>query len=183
MSTETATSTKTYTIDPAHSTARFWVRHLMVSKVHGTIDDITGTVSFNEGTPASAKVDVSLNVASLSTGQEQRDGHLKSADFFDIEKFPAITFVSTGITAQGNNEYDVVGDLTIHGTTHSITLRAEASEEVPNPYGGFKIGVSATGVINRDDFGVSYNQALEAGGVMIGKEVHLTIDAELDRPA
>jgi len=176
-------SANTYTIDQAHSTIRFWVRHLMISKVHGEFPDVTGTVTGSADAPELASIEVSVGIGSITTGQEQRDGHLKSADFFDVETFPTMTFKSTSVKTTGEGEFDVVGDLTLHGVTKEITLKAEVSSEVANPYGGFKVGVSATGKVNREDFGMHWNQAVEAGGVLVGKEVHFTIDLELDRPA
>lgn len=176
-------SAYTYTIDQAHSTIRFWVRHLMISKVHGEFPDVTGTVVGSSDSPELAQIDVTVGVASVNTGQEQRDGHLKSADFFDVENFPNMTFKSKSIKSTGEGEFDVVGDLTLHGVTKEITLKAEVSPEVVSPFGGFKVGVSATGVVNREDFGMGWNQLIEAGGVAVGKDIHFTIDLELDRPA
>jgi len=183
MSEATLSNATTYTIDQAHSAIRFWVRHLMISKVHGQFPDVTGTVTGSAENPELATIDVTVGLAGLSTGQEQRDGHLKSADFFDVEQFPNMTFKSTSIKKTGDETFDVTGDLTLHGVTKSITLKAEVSPEITSPFGGYKVGVTATGVLNRDDFGMTWNQAIEAGGVMVGKEVHFTIDLELDRPA
>ena len=183
MSDATLTKTNTYKIDEAHSTVRFSVRHLMISKVHGEISDITGTVSYDPANPEATVADVTIGLASLTTQQDQRDAHLKSADFFNIEQFPNITFKSTKVVSKGDGEFEVTGDLTMHGVTKAITLKTEVSPEVASPFGGFKIGVSATGVVNREDYGMVYNQALEAGGVMVGKEISLQIDTELDRPA
>ncbi len=182
MSDATLTKTHTYKIDEYHSTARFSVRHLMISKVHGELHDITGTVSYDPGNPDATVADVSIGVASISTNQDQRDTHLKSADFFDAEQFPTITFRSTKVKSLGDGEFEITGDITMHGVTKPLTLKAEVSPEVKSPMGGYKIGVSATGVINREDFGMVYNQALETGGVLVGKEISLQIDAELDRP-
>jgi polyisoprenoid-binding protein YceI len=182
MSTATATQTKTYTIDPAHSTVRFWARHLMIAKVHGEIDDVTGTIQFDPANPEASQVEATIGLASLSTRQEQRDAHLKSADFLDVEQFPTITFKSTSVRAKGGNEFEAVGDLTIRGITREVTLEVELSDEAKSPFGGYKIGATAKTVINREDFGILWNQALETGGVMVGKEIHIEIDAELDRP-
>ena len=173
---------KTYTIDPAHSTARFWVRHLAISKVHGEISDVTGTATIDPSTPEGSSVQATLNVASLSTGNSDRDGHLKSGDFLDAEKFPTIAFNSTSVKKIGDGEYEVQGDLTIKGVTKTAVLTGEVTPEVKNPFGGFKIGVSLTGQIERDDFGITWNQALEHGGWLVGKEIHLQIDVEVDRP-
>lgn len=182
MSDATLTKTNTYSIDEAHSTVRFWTRHMMISKVHGEISDITGTVAYDPTAPEGTKAEVVIALTSLTTGQDQRDAHLKSADFFDVDKFPTIVFKTTGISRTADGEFDVTGDLTIRDVTRSITLKTEVTPEVKNPYGGYKIGVSATGQINREDFGMTWNQALEAGGFLVGKEINLQIDAELDRP-
>ncbi|MBI1756651.1 MAG: YceI family protein [Fimbriimonas ginsengisoli] len=183
MTQTTLTRTKTYTLDPAHSTARFWVRHLMIAKVHGVISGISGTVSMDVDRPEAASVAVELDASTLATGQEQRDAHLKSPDFLDVERFPTIAFHSKQINQTGTGEYELIGDLTIRGATREVVLNAELTDEVASPWGGYKIGASATGVINREDFGVTWNQILETGGVAVGKEVHLQIEAELDRPA
>jgi polyisoprenoid-binding protein YceI len=175
-------TTTTYTIDPAHSTARFWVRHLAISKVHGEIPDVTGNVTVNTASPESSSVQASLNVASLTTGNSDRDGHLKSGDFLDTATYPTITFSSTSVKALGGEEFEITGDLTIKGVTKSVTLKGEVSPEVKNPFGGYKIGVSLSGQIVRDDFGITWNQTLETGGLLVGKEIHLQIDAEIDRP-
>jgi polyisoprenoid-binding protein YceI len=178
----TATSAKTYSIDEAHSTIRFWVRHLMISKVHGEIPDVTGTVTYDESNPSDTAIDVTIQLASLTTKQDQRDGHLKSADFFDVEKFPTMTYKSTSVAKNGES-FTIQGDLTLHGVTKPVELEAEASPEITSPFGGFKVGVTAKGVLNREDFGMHWNQAMEAGGFMVGKEVTFEIDLELDRPA
>lgn len=173
----------TYTIDPAHSTVRFWVRHMMISKVHGELTDVTGTVSGSPDAPELAKIDVLIKAASLTTGNEQRDGHLKSGDFLNVEEFPDVTYKSTSVKKLSDEEYEVLGDLTLHGVTKEVPLKVELSPEVPSPFGGYKVGVSATGKVDRDEFGITWNAALETGGVMVGKEIHLQIDLELDRPA
>ena len=183
MSVATAIESFTYNVDPNHSSVRFWVRHLMISKVHGELSPISGTVVGNLDQPEVASIDVTIKTASLTTSNEQRDAHLKSADFFDVEKYPEITFKSTKITKVGDGEFSVVGDVTMHGVTKEITLQAEVSPEAPSPWGGFKVGVSATGKINREDFGITWNQALEAGGVVVGQDINLQIDVELDRAA
>jgi len=171
----------TYTVDTMHSGIRFWVRHLMIAKVHGTFSGITGTVSGSKDDASTIAVDISIPTASVSTGQEQRDGHIKAPDFLDVVEFPAMTFVSKSATKTGSDTYEIVGALTLKGVTKDVTLKAEVSDEVPSPFGGFKVGINATGEINREDFGVTYNQALETGGVMVGKEIHIEIDLEIDR--
>jgi len=173
----------TYNVDSMHSGIRFWVRHLMIAKVHGTFSGISGTVSGSKDDPSTIAVDITIPTASVSTGQEQRDGHIKAPDFLDVVEFPTMTFVSKSATKTGSDTYEIVGALTLKGVTKDVTLKAEVSDEVPSPFGGFKVGINATGEINREDFGVTYNQALETGGVMVGKEIHIEIDLEIDRPA
>ncbi|CAN5560810.1 YceI family protein [soil metagenome] len=173
----------TYIIDTAHSSVRFWVRHLMISKVHGDFGGLTGSVEGSATDPENAKLHVEIDVATVNTGNEGRDGHLKGADFFDVEKFPTMTYDSSKITKTGDGTYDVEGTLTMHGVSKPVLLKAEVSPEVASPFGGFKVGISATGVVNREEFGMTWNQALETGGIMVDKNIHLQIDVELDRPA
>lgn len=181
MNQATLSKTNTYTIDPNHSTVHFWVRHMMVAKVHGELSDIEGTVAFNQDQPEQSKVEVTIDATSLTTRNEQRDGHLKSPDFLDVEKYPKITYRSSGVRKTADNEYEVTGDLTIKDVTRPVVLQVEATPEVKGHFGGYVIGITASGVINREDFDISWNQALEAGGVLVGKEIHFSIDAELDR--
>ena len=181
MSTETLTK-NTYSIDAAHSAVRFQVKHMMISKVHGHINGITGTVRFDPSDPEVGEAEVSIPVENLTTGQDQRDAHLKSADFFDVDRFPNITFETTRIARNADGDYDVFGDLTMHGVTKELKLIAELSPEVKNPQGGYAVGVNAKGVVNREDFGMMYNMALETGGFLVGKEIQLEIDVELGRP-
>jgi polyisoprenoid-binding protein YceI len=182
--TAVSSNVKTYNIDEAHSTVRFWVKHMMISKVHGELHDVTGTVQYDAANPAQSEVDVKIKVESLTTKQDQRDAHLKSEDFLAAEQFPLITFKSTSFKATGDGEFDVTGDLTIRDQTRSVTFKAEASPEIKNPMGeGYKVGVSARGEINREDFNVTWNMALETGGFVVGKDIHFEIDLELDRPA
>jgi polyisoprenoid-binding protein YceI len=181
MTTSTLTSPYTYSIDPAHSSARFWVRHMMIAKVHGEFSAISGTVVGNLQDPQHAKVHIEIDAQSINTGNEQRDAHLRSADFFNADTHPKTVFDSKQITRSGDH-FDVVGDLTINGITREVVLKTEVTEEAKSPFGnGFKVGVSATGQINREDFGIVWNQTLETGGVLVGKEIYLTIDVELDR--
>lgn len=179
----TPTATHAYSIDPAHSTIRFWVRHMMIAKVHGEMGQIEGKIELDPADPERAKVDVSIPAASLNTGNDGRDTHLKSADFLDVDAFPTLHFVSNAIRRTGDETFDVSGDLTIHGVTRAVTLKAEVTPEVASHFGGYRIGVSATTQINREDFGMTWNQALETGGVLVAKEINIQIDLELDRPA
>ena len=171
----------TYTIDPAHSTAEFKVRHLMVANVKGHFSGITGTVVFDPVAPENSRVEATIDATTIHTRDEQRDTHLKSADFLDVEKFPTITFVSKKITGS-DGEWKVTGDLTIHGVTKEVTLDVEGpAPEAKDPWGNVKTGATATTKINRKDFGMVFNMALETGGVMVGDEVTITLEVELLR--
>ena len=174
--------TVTYTIDPAHSTADFKVRHMMVANVRGEFSGLNGTVVLDRDNPANSHVEVTIDTNTLYTRDAQRDAHLKSADFLDVEKFPAITFVSRSVQLVESGEWKVKGDLTIHGVTKEVTLDVEGpTPEVKDPWGNTKAGVTAAARIHRKDFGLVWNVALEAGGVLVGEEVHIHIDAELAR--
>jgi polyisoprenoid-binding protein YceI len=184
MSTTTAVGTKTSTwnIDPAHSVAEFKVKHMMISNVKGQFTALKGTVTLDEADVTRSKVEATIPVASISTGEPQRDAHLKSADFFDAEKFPEIKFVSTGIQKTGDGELAVTGDLTIHGVRRSVTLQVEGpTAPAKDPWGNVRMGLSAAGKINRKDFGLTWNAALETGGILVGEEVALTLEVELIR--
>ena len=173
-----------YTIDPAHSSAHFSVRHMMISNVKGEFTKLSGTVAFDAANPGASKVDVTIDVASLHTRDDQRDGHLKSADFLDAEKYPLIKFVSASVQSDGHDEYLVKGDLTIHGVTHEVDLHVEGpTPEVKDPWGNIKAGATASAKINRKDFGLVWNVGLEAGGVLVGEEVKINIEVELTRSA
>jgi polyisoprenoid-binding protein YceI len=170
-----------YTIDPAHSTAGFKVRHLMVSNVRGEFSGIAGTVVFDAGTPEKSRVEARIDATTVHTRDDQRDAHLKSADFLDVEKFPAITFVSKKITG-GGDAWKVTGDLTIHGVTKEVTLDVEGpAPEAKDPWGNMKSGATAVTKISRKQFGMEFNMALETGGVMVGDEITITLELELLR--
>ena len=170
----------TYQIDPAHSSAQFKVRHMMISNVKGEFHKVSGTVNFDAANPSAATVEANIEVGSISTRDEQRDTHLKSADFFDVEKFPAITFKSKRVTATGGDDFTVAGDLTIHGVTKEVKLDVEElTGEAKDPWGNLRRGATAKTRINRKDFGMAFNVALEAGGFLVGEDVDLTIDVEL----
>lgn len=180
--TPVQSGTTTWEIDPAHTSVEFAVKHLMISTVRGRFGDVRGTM-VTDGTPAGSRVEVTLGVASIDTRQAQRDEHLKSADFFDAANHPEITFVSTAVTPKGDDEFTLTGDLTIRGVTRSITLDVAREGAGKDPWGNERAGFSATGKIDRRDFGLTYNQALETGGVMVGNELKITVDAELTRAA
>jgi polyisoprenoid-binding protein YceI len=170
-----------YTIDPAHSTAGFKVRHLMVSNVRGEFSGIAGTVEFNAGAPENSRVEARIDATTIHTRDDQRDAHLKSADFLDVAKFPEITFVSRKITG-GGDEWKVTGDLTIHGVTREVTLDVEGpAPEAKDPWGNMKTGATAVTKISRKQFGMEFNMVLETGGVMVGDEITITLEVELLR--
>lgn len=170
-----------YTIDPAHSTAGFKVRHLMVANVRGEFSAVAGTVLFDADAPLSSRVEARIETASIHTRDEQRDAHLKSADFLDVEKYPAMEFVSRKISG-GGGEWKVTGDLTIHGVTREVTLDVEGpAPEAKDPWGNVKSGATAVTRISRKDFGLVWNVALETGGVLVGDEVAITLEVELLR--
>jgi len=174
----------TYQIDPQHTGAHFKVRHMMISNVKGEFTRVTGSVEFDPSKPDAARVEVVIDATSINTREGQRDGHLKSADFLDVEKYPEITFRSTSAVAAGNNSYEVVGELTVHGVTRPVALHVESvSQEVKDPWGFLRVGASAHTKIERKDFGLTWNSALEAGGLLVGDDVEITIDAELVRKA
>jgi polyisoprenoid-binding protein YceI len=169
-------------IDPAHSTAQFSVKHMMVTTVRGQFDKVTGRVALDDKDPTKSSIDVKIDPATINTREPKRDEHLKSADFFDVKKFPEITFKSTKIAKAGKNKFNVTGDLTMHGVTKPVVLAVEGpTAEAKSPFGQTVRGVSATGKVNRKDFGLNWNKALETGGVLVGDEVTLQIDAELVR--
>ncbi len=169
-----------WTIDSAHTTAEFSVRHMMVSNVKGTFGSISGTANWDGKNLSTASVEVVIDAASINTREPKRDAHLKSADFFDVEKFPALTFKSTKIEAAGVGQAKMTGDLTIRGVTRSVVLDVTGpTPEVKDLSGGVRLGASATTTINRKDFGLLWNRALEAGGVLVGDEVKITIEVEL----
>ncbi|MEO8736266.1 MAG: YceI family protein [Edaphobacter sp.] len=171
----------TYAIDPTHSAVHFSVRHMMLSNVRGEFTKISGTVKFDPANPASSSIEAAIDTTSIGTRDPQRDVHLKSADFLDVEKFPAITFKSKQIVLQPDGA-KVTGDLTIHGVTREITLDVEGpTSEIKDPWGMQRVGASATAKLSRKEFGLVWNAALETGGVMVGDEVKITIDVEAVR--
>jgi polyisoprenoid-binding protein YceI len=178
MSIATATVARTtWKIDPTHSHAEFAVRHLMISTVKGRFGIVNGTIALDEGDLTKSEVDVTIDVNSIDTHEAQRDTHLKSADFFDVEHFPAITFKSTRIAGDAS-AFKVTGDLTIHGVTREVTLEAVSEGRGKDPWGGERAGFSAHTRIKRSDFGLTWNQLLEAGGFAVGDEVKIALDVE-----
>jgi polyisoprenoid-binding protein YceI len=172
-------ATTAWNIDPAHSTADFKVKHMMISNVKGSFSGLSGVLTEHSVDSSLSFIEASIPVATLSTGDAQRDGHLKSADFFDAEKYPTLEFKSTKVMKKGEAEYDVTGDLTIHGVTKPVTFAVEGpSAPGKDPWGNTRIGLSATAKINRKDFGLGWNAALETGGVLVGEEVSITLEVQ-----
>ena len=179
-----ATNTKaTWTIDASHAEVGFSVRHLMISTVRGRFGGVSGTAVIDDRDPSASKVDVTIDVSSIDTRQEQRDTHLRSPDFFDVANHPTMHFVSTRIEGDITSEFKLVGNLTIRGVTHEVTLNVTAEGRGRDPWGNDRAGFSATAKINRGEWGLTWNQVLEAGGVTVSDEVKLSIDAELVRQA
>lgn len=172
----------TYTLDPAHTSIGFKVKHLMIANVKGTFEKFKGTVVIDEQDITKSKVDVSIEIASINTNITKRDEHLRSGDFFDAAKHPLMTFVSTKVEKAGVDRLKVYGNLSIRGVTKPVILSVDGpTAEIKSPQGVAKRGASATTTINRQDYGVSWNKTLDAGGVVVGDEVQISIDAELDK--
>jgi polyisoprenoid-binding protein YceI len=181
MSTSTVApvSTITWKIDPAHSHAEFKVKHMMISNVKGSFSGLTGTLIEDTTNPTRSQVEATIDISSISTGDEQRDAHLKSADFFHHEEHPVMTFKSTKIEKKGDEEYAVTGNLTLRGVTKPLTFAVEGpSAPGKDPWGNIRIGLSATAKINRKDFDLTWNAALETGGILVGEDVQITLDVQ-----
>lgn len=167
-----------YEIDAAHSAVSFKIKHLTISSVKGTFDDFSGTFTFDPADPAAASVEAVIQTASVSTGNEKRDEHLRAPDFFDVAQFPTITFKSTAVEMSGPGEGVLKGNLTMHGVTKEVTLALTFNGTITDPWGNEKAGFSAVGKLDRTDFGLSYGKVLEGGGLMIGNDVEFTIEIE-----
>jgi len=175
----TSPVTTTWKLDPAHSSAEFKVKHMMISNVKGSFSGITGTLTEHATDASLSTIEASIHVPTVSTGDPQRDGHLKSADFFDAEKYPHMTFKSTRVQKKGEGEYAVTGDLTLHGVTKPVTFAVEGpTAPGKDPWGNTRIGLSATTKINRKDFGLTWNAALETGGILVGEDVQITLEVQ-----
>ena len=163
-------------IDATHSQATFSVKHMMISTVRGHFEVLSGKLHIDEDQPDNSWVEAEVDAASINTRDAKRDGHLRSPDFFDVEKYPKITFKSTKVTPTGNNQYRVTGSLTMHGVTKEETFHADYSGQVKDLYGLQRAAFSVKGKINRKDFGLNWNVALETGGVLVGEDVNIEID-------
>jgi polyisoprenoid-binding protein YceI len=169
----------TWNIDPAHSSVEFTVRHMMVTTVRGNFGDFSGKLDFDPERPEQASVEAVIQAASINTGTADRDAHLRSADFFEVEKFPTLTFKSTRVDAKDPMQAKVHGDLTMHGITRPVTLDVAFLGQQKNPFTGMPtVGFEASVTINREDFGLTWNQALEAGGVLVSKDVKISLDVQ-----
>ena len=175
--TATATATRTLAIDRSHSEVAFQVRHLL-SKVRGRFTEFGGTIEFDETNPQNSRVDVTIQAGSVDTAEPDRDKHLRSADFFDVEAYPTLTFVSTSVTPAGGNRYDVRGDLTIHGVTQRVVLPASYLGAATDPWGNTKLVFEAELTLNRKDFGLTWNAALETGGFLVGDDVKVSLSIQ-----
>lgn len=181
VDTSTATKVTTWAIDPSHSEAGFTVRHMMVSRVRGKFTDLSGTIKLDEEQFDRSSVEVEIQTASITTGDEKRDEHLRSADFFDAEKYPTITFKSTKIVPGKGDEFELVGELSMHGVTMPVSIDAEYQGRGMNPWGQEVIGFSGETKINRKDFGLTWNVGLETGGVLVGDEIKISLEVEAIR--
>ncbi|MBI3244316.1 MAG: polyisoprenoid-binding protein [Chloroflexi bacterium] len=170
-------------IDPAHTRAEFAVKHMMVANVRGQFTDITGLVDFNEQDPVKSAVDVKIGVASINTREEKRDEHLKSPDFFDVANHPYMTFKSKRIEKTGDNTGRVIGDLTIRGKSKEVALDVEYNGQAKSPWGTTNAGFTATAKINRKDWDLNWNVALETGGWLVGDTISLNLEAEIVKQA
>jgi polyisoprenoid-binding protein YceI len=166
-------------IDPAHSEINFTVRHMMISNVRGRFEKFSGTVDFNEADPARSSVDVQIEAASINTKEAQRDGHLRSADFLDAENYPYLTFKSKNVVKTSENTGRIMGDLTIRGVTREAVLEVDYAGQAKSPWGTTSAGFSATTSINRKDWNLTWNQALETGGVLVGDQIKIAIEVEV----
>ncbi|AQG78734.1 YceI family protein [Spirosoma montaniterrae] len=180
MEAQTATATR-WVIDPTHSEVQFKVKHLMVSTVTGLFTQYEGSLEMAGDDFEGAKIAFSADVASITTGNEQRDGHLKSADFFDAEQFPKLTFISTSMKKTGDDTYELIGDLTMRGVTKPVTLKAEYGGQMQDFYGQTKAGFEVTGTVKRKEFGLMWDGVTEAGGVVVSDDVRLVLNIQVTK--
>ena len=172
-----------YQIDPSHSTASFSVKHMMIAKVHGAFEKMSGKLIYSASDLSQTSVEVAIEASSITTREAQRDAHLKSADFFEVEKYPLINFKSSRVEGKPG-DLKVIGDLTINCVTQKVTLEVEGpSDEVKDPWGNFRIAASGTTKIKRKDFGLTWNTALEAGGLLVGDDVTITLEVQFVKQA
>jgi polyisoprenoid-binding protein YceI len=180
--TQAAVSTTTWKIDPAHTNVEFSAKHLMITTVKGRFSDVEGQIVIADADPSKSSVTATIKAASIDTRTSQRDDHLRSADFLDVANFPEITFRSTRITGE-KSEFKMTGDLTIRGVTREVTLDVTNEGTTKDPWGGDRIAFSATSKIDRRDFGLTWNQAIEAGGVLVGNDIKISVDVQAVKQA
>jgi polyisoprenoid-binding protein YceI len=173
----------TWNIDLPHSAIHFSARHMVVSKTRGRFAKFSGAIQFDPKELSKGTVNVEIDPASVDTGDAQRDGHLRSGDFFEVEKFPKASFKSTSVVEKGEGKLQITGDLTLHGVTKSVTLDASYEGSGKDPWGGERSGFTATTTINRTDFGVSFNKALDTGGLLVGEKIELQLEVEAVKAA
>lgn len=173
-----ASTTGTWTIDPAHTNIGFSTRHAMVAKVRGNFNTYSGSFTLDGANPAASTAELTIVASSISTGNADRDAHLTSPDFLDVEQYPELTFKSTKVTQKSDDEFVVTGDLTIHGTTKSVDVKFELLGVSQDPWGNTKIGFEGEAKISRKEFGLEWNAVLETGGVLVGDEIKLNLDVE-----
>jgi polyisoprenoid-binding protein YceI len=176
---QTTTSTTTWNIDPSHSAAEFKVKHMMIANVKGHFSKVSGSLTLDESDLGKSHVEASIDAASIETRDAQRDAHLRSADFLDVEKFPTLSFKSERVSVVRDGELAVEGDLTIHGVTRRVVFTVEGpTPPTKDPWGNTRVAVSGTTKINRKDYGLTWNAALETGGILVGEEITITLDVE-----
>ncbi|MEU9391552.1 YceI family protein [Streptomyces sp. NPDC048324] len=183
MSTDLTTLTGDYTIDAAHSTIGFTVRHAMVTNVKGKFNDFSGSLHLDGGNPSASTASIDVKMESIDTGSADRDGHLKSADFFKTEEFPTMTFRSTKAESLGGDDYRITGDLEILGTTRPVTIDLEFNGAAKDPFGNERVGFEGKAEIKRSDWGLTWNAALETGGVLVSDKIKLNFDISAIRNA
>ena len=184
LATIASAQNNSWTIDPNHSSAQFTVRHMMISNVKGTFSKVTGSVQYDSADPSKSAIDATIDVSTVNTNQEGRDKDLRSANFFDAEKYPTMTFKSKKIDVVGPGKLKMTGDLTIHGVTKEVTFDVDGpSAPIKDQQGNMHTGAEATTKINRKDFGLQYNRMIESGGAMVGDDVQITLDVELVKRA
>lgn len=168
-----------WSIDTTHSAINFNARHMMIAKVRGSFETFSGTIEFDEEDPAASTVDIEIDAASINTGEDQRDGHLRSADFLDVANHPTLTFYSTEVEQTGDSRGKLIGDLTIRGVSRQVVLDVEYAGTAKSPWGTMSAGFSAATTINRKDWGLNWNQVLETGGFLVSDEIKIEIELEL----
>jgi polyisoprenoid-binding protein YceI len=181
MSLTVAAFSQGWAVDKAHSSVNFSVTHMVVSEVDGSFKDFSAEAKSEKPDFSDLSASFTIQVASVNTGDDKRDGHLKSPDFFDVAKFPTITFTSTSVKKVSDKQLDLTGDLTMHGVTKKVTWQVKYNGTIKDPYGNNRAGFKATTIINRKDYGVSWNKTLDAGGVAVSDEVNLSVNVELTK--